>query len=93
MSYPAPRTSLSISPVIWLNGTQLYLKGSYGASSYELQYSSLNDNNIFSSVGKFMDNVPSGSSIYTLDKYGWYRVVALNENGRSDPSNAVHRVD
>lgn len=87
MEYPESNIAVPITPIIWMNSSNLYLKGSYGAIKYELQYSiSLNE---FSTQREFSDNVNSGSPVLKVDKEGWYRVIAFNSIGSSDPSNSI----
>jgi hypothetical protein len=87
MGYPETTNLQLIPPVIWNNGSNLFMKGSFGASSYRLEYSSSLDS--FLTEREFLDNVQSGSQVASIQKQGWYRVVALNSNGNSSPSNSL----
>jgi hypothetical protein len=89
MKYPSSRQYVPISPVLWINTTNLFLKGSYGCHKYSLQYS--NPSGDFTLVKDFTDSVGSGFPVLTLDSYneGWYRVIAYNNVGTS-VSNSVY---
>ena len=87
MGYPETTNLQLMPPFIWNNGSNLFMKGSFGASSYRLEYSSTLAS--FLTEREFLDSVQSGSKVASIQKQGWYRVVALNSNGISSPSNSL----
>lgn len=88
MNYSSSLQTVPISPILWIQDTSVFLKGSYGCHKYSLQYSISSDN--FINVSDFTDSVQSGSPVFQLDAYkgGWYRVIAHNKAG-SSVSNIV----